>query len=927
MQINPLFINNISTQNNNIEGKGFNLQNCSYLFSDIIKVHLYKNNELEQAALAVVNSKLFSDGNVSVSGLLSSELVSPVENEQRESKNGTSEENLLPIIKSSILIESESILVSAGKNILPLSQDVKSPSLQTYPTGSEINDNNESSITESIIEILTRTLNDTDLVNHSTQNLTENTKSHLDGKLVESITTLINHFASNNNTSSPLQSLEIVTNHSKINLLNLPPTENLRATIIGLLASSENITLYAADSERIVKVEFESINQNGGIGNNKSEMLGKAIPSSIAPEMLKAELKKVIEQVIPDAKSQADFQIKKQSPQLAVPKSISEINKTVQPYSENAKNNYQEYNLKAIENNSANVIKSEIPVFTFNENVEIKSKAQKDITPLTTTSLKDVMGEIKSQTGTKKNQHNTDINKELVATKVATGELSNAKVNAQNNKTDYKEAVGVKFVSQEQPNILNSKSVADVSMENLKILVNQSFTKNENVSILIDKKNMEGKAVPGSQNNIKDVVKNDSTPFSELIDNGGAKDSKTYLVRVTEQLKSTIEKLISKLDTGISPSEIVSVSNVKNGIAANQNRTTNIFSTTFEKLESNPKTEPIKTTQDFPEALKLELTGIKETLRLFTNKNIETSTSNQLQGKVADTMVSKPTGTNIEGQTEGNNDIEIKGESAKPMAAKPGQDSVDDSDELNKSIIQNKTSQLASESVLGDSKKPLPLIVKPNEADVQKNVYSGKTIQSNAVNSMGNAESNEAQNEGDSASPEKEKLVKTENANTLHTTQAKEFLKELEKPITQTSGLSEQIKKVRPSEVVKEIYKIIEAGDKHTVTLKLTPENLGAIKVVLETIKSNVIAKIEVENETIKQMVQANSEQLKQALTENGIQLMSLNVSLSNSESKTSKQQSHKKKSGLTEQSKKVETENAPTAAKKYGYNTYEYLA
>jgi flagellar hook-length control protein FliK len=87
-------------------------------------------------------------------------------------------------------------------------------------------------------------------------------------------------------------------------------------------------------------------------------------------------------------------------------------------------------------------------------------------------------------------------------------------------------------------------------------------------------------------------------------------------------------------------------------------------------------------------------------------------------------------------------------------------------------------------------------------------------------------------------------------------------------------------------------------------------------------------AKIEVENDTVKQIIQSNVEQLKQSLNENGIQLATINISLSNSEHRSARSQFQKKKNSSSENDKKVDIDSGTEIKpkKQYGYNTYEYL-
>lgn len=139
------------------------------------------------------------------------------------------------------------------------------------------------------------------------------------------------------------------------------------------------------------------------------------------------------------------------------------------------------------------------------------------------------------------------------------------------------------------------------------------------------------------------------------------------------------------------------------------------------------------------------------------------------------------------------------------------------------------------------------------------------------------------------------------------------------------------VKTVKAAEVMNEISQFIKQKDKQTVILKIEPENLGKIKIALEFSNASIDAKIHVESEQIKAMVESGAKQLTQSLVQNGIQLNSLTVSLSNSDQKLGRQPSFsnkKKGSGAKGDAEfEIEKTEVKDINKKLGYNTYEYLA
>ena len=135
------------------------------------------------------------------------------------------------------------------------------------------------------------------------------------------------------------------------------------------------------------------------------------------------------------------------------------------------------------------------------------------------------------------------------------------------------------------------------------------------------------------------------------------------------------------------------------------------------------------------------------------------------------------------------------------------------------------------------------------------------------------------------------------------------------------------LKTVQQSEVISEISKLIKQGDKSNITLKLIPEKLGTIKVMLDTAGKTVHARLEVANDSVKQMVVQNIDTLKTSLAQQGIQLASLNVSLTSQDSRSNKTYSSKKKSASTVMAANTEDNERIDVQKNMGYNTYEYLA
>jgi flagellar hook-length control protein FliK len=137
------------------------------------------------------------------------------------------------------------------------------------------------------------------------------------------------------------------------------------------------------------------------------------------------------------------------------------------------------------------------------------------------------------------------------------------------------------------------------------------------------------------------------------------------------------------------------------------------------------------------------------------------------------------------------------------------------------------------------------------------------------------------------------------------------------------NNLGENTKTIELSEFVDEVSKLAEDGKEKNIVLKLVPETLGKVKVSLNITDNIVSANIEVENESVKSIVQNNSENLRNSLMQQGLQLNSLNISLSSNEQKAGKSSVSKKKQAILS---KIDEKESRKVSKNLGYNTYEYL-
>ena len=137
----------------------------------------------------------------------------------------------------------------------------------------------------------------------------------------------------------------------------------------------------------------------------------------------------------------------------------------------------------------------------------------------------------------------------------------------------------------------------------------------------------------------------------------------------------------------------------------------------------------------------------------------------------------------------------------------------------------------------------------------------------------------------------------------------------------------ERVKVISSGEMVREVYKVLENGEKQSIVLKLVPKELGAIKVMLDTVDSVLTANVEVENESVGTVIRNNVEQLKHNLAQSGVHVNSINISYHNSDQKQHGFNNQKRKNPAYLQNNSAEEVDETIVTKKMGYNTYEYLA
>lgn len=129
------------------------------------------------------------------------------------------------------------------------------------------------------------------------------------------------------------------------------------------------------------------------------------------------------------------------------------------------------------------------------------------------------------------------------------------------------------------------------------------------------------------------------------------------------------------------------------------------------------------------------------------------------------------------------------------------------------------------------------------------------------------------------------------------------------------------------SKITDEINDLIISDKKDKAVISLEPATLGKIKIALEIIENKVTARLEVENQAAKEMLQNQVDFLRENINNNGVQISSVSISLQQQEQKNSKANKEKRKENNVEKNEVSEKSNQENNTKSLGYNTYEFLA
>jgi len=236
-------------------------------------------------------------------------------------------------------------------------------------------------------------------------------------------------------------------------------------------------------------------------------------------------------------------------------------------------------------------------------------------------------------------------------------------------------------------------------------------------------------------------------------------------------------------------------------------------------------------------------------------------------------------------------------------------------------VVDNVTGDLAAtvDNFLGKSPE---LKKEVNKTGINSNNNTSDTSIRQAAANISNTPDKEPEQKSSSDKKETPDLRSTE----LQTHTSNTELVNNEAPKNIFKMLGENNVTVKTSNLINEMSRFFMQGKSKNVVIKLKPETLGNVKIVLDVVDKVVRANIQVDNEFVKQIVQNNINKLVQTLNLSGLHLSSFNVSLNNNESKESKTNSQKKKSSNVRFEDKVSKDNEPIISKSMGYNTYDFI-
>ncbi len=257
-----------------------------------------------------------------------------------------------------------------------------------------------------------------------------------------------------------------------------------------------------------------------------------------------------------------------------------------------------------------------------------------------------------------------------------------------------------------------------------------------------------------------------------------------------------------------------------------------------------------------------------------------------------------------------------------------------------KELIQSVINPNTVEAISVNENKKVSVKVKggiksiSNKSQSKSTVFSENVLKDNTLNNSSESSENNNFNSSNSSSNNSSLLhnnlnFKSDPENVFNQVLTKEEVSTLGPLSDKSNEIESQSnqKMIKSVEVIKEITRFISKQEKGSLSFDINPEKLGKMKITLDTTDHVIRARIEVDNEQAKQLIERNLDKLHQELSENGLELNSLNISLGYSkQQKEEKEVIDKSQKESQNLGQMGETEEE-TQKKTLGYNTYEYIA
>jgi flagellar hook-length control protein FliK len=969
MLFNPLFIQTTGQTDASCSVLQSKLSNSSYLFSDIIKIinentigtGVVNPTDDSQSTADVTNANadssnpiehlftsngenLFTDKvNISLNDLFkkllissnSEEIQNSVQADNSTKESTSSDKTTSTLQKSDIksLLQGLSAILSK-LNIAPdsLQQVVNG---NTDPGSSNQNGNNENlnatsqtgnSIAELVINLSKATVSkDSSTTSVSTENATDS--YGVSESLVEAISTLLGNITKDSLSESTVKTSTDNSEADDSNQKVPAEAEQLAASMFNMFQNNNALVLNINSDSGNIKIEIsknaaDTVQQNdtdsGAVLSAKNQSDSSVNMSKQSVNVNTSENGQEIESVKSGNIASPVFTKTKDSSPSNTGESTESFFTKIQASSSKVSDNPIDYANTTKNENSTNAVKATGVFFT-------KEQTNSGQAP----------DNINNYVSTIKSDNSANTTGSFVAKEpVSSNQVFNNSSNYTNTiKSDNSANITGSFVVKEQ------------------VSSNQVFNNSSNYTNTIksdNSANTTGSFVakePVSSNQVSD---NPSNYTSTIKSGNSTNTTESFFVKAQTNQNSTLSSNI-----GVSSDKINNINPLNNTVAIDSDNTETVVVTISTKLNNDT---PITDARNTNTVKTVNLNSAKDDISKndgnITLKDYKLSVSNdktEVAEKVnIDALSNNKAFENITVKANAFTGTKTSTLSAKASSVDPKaevKDAAADSEYVNNLSKTNDLSALSSgkytQSVPDDLSTNITAKasqisqtgIANSQPDNSSTGITGDTVQvktdtaevGQALNTKHSNNSSDQQQSksSDNKNGSNSKEIDPVTGNLF--SQAADSVKE--KFVSQAAATDVPEKTIKITEITKEISNIIQQNSIKSVVLQLKPESLGKIKVTVDVDNNLVSAKVEVDNEAVKQIVQNNSLELTHSLNSNGMHLSSLSVSVSSGEQKSYQPSAQKKKSGYSSSSKIMEDSVSLSTAKSLGYNTYEYLA